>query len=100
MEKIQIDLEICLLENLMKYIQEVLFHFKVNNEKEAKSLLSYLKCKLPHFMLILRKISQDISKNTIKWIPLPPLDRLWTNEEVYKYFGLKPNEIKIIEEKN
>ena len=84
----------------MKYIQEVLFHFKVNNEKEAKSLLSYLKCKLPHFMLILRKISQDISKNTIKWIPLPPLDRLWTNEEVYKYFGLKPNEIKIIEEKN
>ena len=75
------------------------FHFKVKNEKEAKSLLSYLKCILPNFMLSLKKISKDISKETLKWVPLPPLDRLWKNEEVYKYFGLKPNEIKIIEEK-
>ena len=73
--------------------------FKLNNEKEAKSLLSYLKCILPNFMLSLRKTTIIISKETLKWVPLPPLDRLWTNEEVYKYFGLKPNEIKIIEEK-
>jgi site-specific DNA-methyltransferase (adenine-specific) len=74
--------------------------FKLNNKKEAKSLLSYLKCILPNFMLSLRKTTIIINKETLKWIPMPPLDRIWTNEKVYKYFGLKPNEIKIIEEKN
>ena len=62
--------------------------FKVCNELEAQSLESYLKCKLPNLMLSIRKISQDISGNTCKWIPLPPLDRIWTNESVNKYFDV------------
>lgn len=70
--------------------------FKVSNENEAKSLLSYLKCKLPNFMLSLRKISQDISESTCKWIPLPPLDRIWDDNSVYKYFNLANDDIKLI----
>ena len=38
--------------------------FKVNNEEEAKSLLSYLNTKFANHILSIRKISQDISKNT------------------------------------
>ena len=72
--------------------------FNVNNEIEAKSLLSYLKCKLPNFMLSLRKISQDISEHTLKWIPLVPLNKEWTNNEVYEYLKLNENEINIIKE--
>ncbi len=72
--------------------------FEVNNEKEANSLLSYLKCKLPIFMLSIRKISQHISEKTIIWIPLPPLDRIWNNEKIYKFFKLTEKEIKIVEE--
>ena len=72
--------------------------FKVSNENEAKSLLSYMKCKLPNFMLSLRKISQDISKATCKWIPLLPLNIEWNDEEVYKYFKLSEDEIKLIKE--
>ncbi len=72
--------------------------FKVTSEKEAKSLLSYMKCKLPSLMLSLRKISQDISENTCKWIPLPALDKEWTNEAVYKYFKLTIEEIKLVKE--
>jgi site-specific DNA-methyltransferase (adenine-specific) len=70
--------------------------FEVNNEIEAKSLLSYLKTKLANFMLSLRKNTQHISKETIKWIPLPPLDREWTNEKVFKYFKLTLEEIELI----
>ena len=70
--------------------------FKVSNENEAKSLLSYMKCKLPNFMLSLRKISQDISESTCKWIPLPPLNKEWTNEKIYKYFKLTDDEIDLI----
>ena len=49
-------------------------------------------------MLSLRKISQDISESTCKWIPLPPLDRIWSNNDIYKHFNLSENEIKLIEE--
>jgi len=72
--------------------------FKVSNENEAKSLLSYMKCKLPNFMLSLRKISQHVNESTCKWIPLPPLDRIWTDEEIYKYFKLSDTDIKLIKE--
>jgi site-specific DNA-methyltransferase (adenine-specific) len=72
--------------------------FEVKSEYEAKSLLSYMKCKLPNFMLSLRKISQDISEATCKWIPLPSLNKEWNDEEVYDYFKLSENEIKLIKE--
>ena len=72
--------------------------FNVNTESEAKSLLSYLKCKLPNFMLSIRKISQDISSKTCKWIPLIKLDKIWTNEKVYEYYNLTNDEIKLISE--
>jgi hypothetical protein len=61
--------------------------FRVKNEQEGESLISYLKCDLPNFLLASRKISQHISTSTIKWIPLPPLDRIWTNELVNEYFN-------------
>jgi len=72
--------------------------FKVKNKDDATSLLSYMKCKLPNFMVSLRKISQDISSSTCKWIPLPPLDREWTDDEVYKYFDLSNDEIKLVQD--
>ena len=71
--------------------------FKVNNENEANSLLSYLKCRLPNFMLSLRKISQHTSSSTCKWIPLIPLDRIWTDGQIYDYFKLTDEEINLIE---
>ena len=70
--------------------------FHIKNKKEAKSLLSYLQCKLPNLMLNLRKISQDTSGKTCKWIPLPPLNRKWTNKKIYKYYKLDENDIKLI----
>lgn len=70
--------------------------FDVRNEIEAYSLVSYLKCKFPNFMLSLRKMSQDINENTCKWIPLIPLDRIWTNDIIYEYFHFTDEEIELI----
>ena len=72
--------------------------FEVESENDSKSLLTYMKCKLPNFMLNLRKISQHINEATCKWIPLPPLNIEWTDEKVYKYFKLNEDEIKLIKE--
>jgi hypothetical protein len=57
-----------------------------------------MKCKLPNLLLSIRKSSQDISEATCKWIPLPPLNKEWNDNEVYKYFKLTPEEIKLVNE--
>jgi site-specific DNA-methyltransferase (adenine-specific) len=71
--------------------------FNINSEEEARSLLSYMKCKLPNLMLSLRKSSQDISKETCKWIPLPPLDREWNNDKIHEYFKLSKEDIELVQ---
>jgi site-specific DNA-methyltransferase (adenine-specific) len=67
--------------------------FQVKNEKEAKSLQSYLQTSFANYMLTIRKVSQDISKSTCKWIPLVPLDREWNDEQVFQYFKINPEEL-------
>ena len=42
---------------------------------------------------MIRKISQDISENTCKWIPLVPLDRKWTDDGVYKFLKIKETDL-------
>ncbi len=74
--------------------------FKVSNENKAKSLASYMKCKLPNFMLSLRKSSHNLCEDTCKWIPLPPLNRVWTDDTIYKHFELSDEHIKLIKETN
>ena len=71
--------------------------FKVDTEFEAKSLKSYLKTKLVNKLLSIRKISQTISKDTVKYIPNISLDKIWDDKSVYKYFNLTKEEIKMIE---
>jgi site-specific DNA-methyltransferase (adenine-specific) len=67
------------------------FGFKVGSEKEAKSLKSYLETDFANYMLSLRKIDQHIIEATLKWVPLPPLNREWTDAKVAKYYGLNAN---------
>jgi len=62
--------------------------FRCNSEDEARSLLSYLQCRLANYMLSIRKISQDINESSCKWIPLPPLDRIWNDQLVNEYYKL------------
>jgi hypothetical protein len=72
--------------------------FNVKSENEAKSLLSYMKCKLPNLLLSLRKMSHNLSSDTCKWIPLPPLNKDWNDDMIYKHYKLSENEIKLIKE--
>jgi hypothetical protein len=64
--------------------------FRVNSEQEAEYLLSYLATKFANYLLSIRKISQHINPQCLKWIPLVPLDRYWTDETVCEYFHIDP----------
>lgn len=69
-----------------------------NNEYEAKNYLSYVKTKFYRFMLMLRLISQNISKDKFAWVPdLQDYSKAWTDQELYQHFGLTKKEIDHIE---
>ena len=70
--------------------------FNVASKKEAESCKSYLETKFANKMLSLRKVSQDIKPDTLKWIPLVPFDREWTDDLLFEYFDLTISEKKLI----
>ena len=67
--------------------------YSLNSVEERDSLVSYLKTKYARFALSLNKsgIRNNVSRY-IKHIPLPPLDRQWTDEAVVEYYGLTQDE--------
>jgi len=62
--------------------------FELESEEEAIMLKEYLSTHFANVMLSLRKVSQDISESTCKWIPIPPLNQVWTNDMLFQYFGI------------
>ena len=75
--------------------------FKVRSKQEAESLYSYLKCKLVHVLLSLRKQTHNLcNSKTFIWIPLVPLNQEWNNNKLYKYFNLDENDISMIKDLN
>lgn len=71
----------------------------VNSESEGISLISYMNTKFCNFFLSLRKTTQNMKPDTLKWIPMVPFDREWTDSELYEYFKLTEDDIKLIEDR-
>jgi hypothetical protein len=70
--------------------------FKVSNIEEGKNLISYLDSYLIRFIVQCRKISQHISEKTLKWIPLLPLNKIYTDKDLFKLFNIEEHEKKLI----
>jgi site-specific DNA-methyltransferase (adenine-specific) len=71
--------------------------FWVDNEAEARSLESYYRCKFFRFLVSLRKITQDALRPMYAWVPMQTWDRIWTDDVLYKKYGLSDEEIAYIE---
>ena len=71
--------------------------FYVGSRKEARSLSSYLRTRFFRFLVSLRKITQDATRSTYTWVPQQRWDQTWTDEELYKKYGLTKDDIAFIE---
>jgi site-specific DNA-methyltransferase (adenine-specific) len=71
--------------------------FYVGTRAEAESLNSYLHTRFLRFIVSLRKITQDAPKSTYNWVPQQTWDRTWTDEMLYKKYGITPEEVAFIE---
>jgi site-specific DNA-methyltransferase (adenine-specific) len=71
--------------------------FYVDSKKQAESLQSYLNTRFFRFLVSLRKITQHATRATYTWIPQQTWDRVWTDEALYKKYGLSKPDVTHIE---
>ena len=64
---------------------------------EAENFAGYVSTKFFRFLTYLRKISQDNPKDRFNFVPLVNLKESWTDEKLYKKYGLIQKEIDFIE---
>lgn len=68
-----------------------------NDRKTAENVCSYINTKFFHFLLTLRKNTQDALAGVYKFIPLQDFSKPWTDEELYAKYKLTDNEVGFIE---
>jgi site-specific DNA-methyltransferase (adenine-specific) len=70
-------------------------HF--DSEQEARNYACYLRTRFVRFLVSLRKSTQDAAKGVYSFVPDLSVDREWTDEDLYKRYGLSVDEIQFIE---
>lgn len=68
-----------------------------DSKNEAESVLSYLSCRLTRLLILLHKPSQDTTRKVYTFVPNQSWNKRWTDEELYKKYGLTKSEIAFIE---
>jgi len=68
-----------------------------NSETEAQNFISYVKTKFFRFLVLLIKNTQDAPTRVYSFVPMQDFNEPWTDEKLYKKYGLTPDEIAFIE---
>ncbi len=71
------------------------------SQNEAKSFLRYLATDFVRFLVSVKKITQDITKETWSLVPyFGKINKNWTDEKLFRYFNLNKEEQKYIKKQN
>ena len=73
----------------------VIGHFQ-DNEK-CENVISYMTTKFFRFLVLLKKNTQHATKSAYSFVPIQDFDESWTDEKLYKKYGLTSEEIEFIE---
>lgn len=63
----------------------------------AENVISYMNTKFFHFLLGLKKITQNSTKDSYSFIPMQDFSKPWTDKELYEKYKLSKEEIEFIE---
>lgn len=66
-------------------------------EKEARSFESYIRTRFCRFVVSLAKPTHNVARGVFRFVPAVPLDREWTDDDLYERFELTADEIAHIE---
>jgi len=68
-------------------------------EIHAKNMVSYMKTSFFRFLVAQFMYSHHITKDSYSFVPLLDMENQWTDEKLYKKYGLTKDEIAFIESK-
>lgn len=63
----------------------------------AKNTSTYIRSKFFRFLVLLKKNTQDATSSVYEYVPTQNFDEQWTDEKLYKKYGLNQGEIDFIE---
>lgn len=67
------------------------------NQIECESVISYISTRFFRFLVMLKKVTQDTTRSVYSLVPLQDFSHPWTDEMLYKKYGLTADEIAFIE---
>jgi len=67
------------------------------DKKETENVISYIKTKFFRFLVLLKKNTQHAAAKVYQFVPLQDFSHPWTDEMLYKKYGLTQEEIAFIE---
>lgn len=62
-------------------------------KKQAENIISYLKTKFVRFLVSIKTSTQDMPPKAYAFVPLQDFDKRWTDDELFKKYGLNAHEI-------
>ena len=68
-----------------------------DSTEESGNVVSYIKTKLFRFLVMLKKSSQHAASQVYSFVPIQDFSHPWTDEMLYKKYGLDKDEIAFIE---
>ena len=67
------------------------------SKSKAESALSYLSCRLTRLLILLHKPSHNTTRRVYTFVPTQKWTKPWTDELLYKKYGITKDEIAFIE---
>lgn len=68
-----------------------------SSKRKLKHVVSYINTKFFHFMVTLKKNTQESRRGVYEFVPAQDFSETWTDEKLYKKYGLTKGEIAFIE---
>jgi hypothetical protein len=68
-----------------------------DTEQETRNCFSYVVTRFFRFLIAMRSSAQDLARSTYSFVPLQDFSDAWTDEKLFKKYGLTDEEIAYIE---
>ena len=72
---------------------------RVLSQRECENIVSYVSTKFFRYLVSLKKHTQHASRGVYQFVPIQDFSEMWTDEKLYKKYGLDAEEIAFIESK-
>lgn len=67
------------------------------DENECTNVISYISTRFMRFLAMLKKVTQSTTRSIYTFVPIQDFSEPWTDEKLYKKYGLTQEEIAFIE---